>query len=327
VISTIAIVSALLIGQTQEFANAFKAGEFHYTGGNYHHEPFKYHLFVPRSTRPKERYPLLLWLHGLGEVSADSLPSLRWLDMIIDDPRQPDRYRFFILVIQCPPSQPTWFHTAGGTVPDWGNDMTTVAASLLHETMREYPIDPDRVYLSGVSSGATGCWEMALRYPELFAAVVPLSSGGGDVSRAARLKKIPIWAFHNLDDDMTSPDGDKAMVAAVNSAGGNAYLTFPPSPGWKHDSWTAALQKHNMMGWMLAQQRGGPCWTPPGFQPWKWRTVLAMPAAFLATAWLAWLREKRKRRALVETPSEAESDFILCLPEETNPILKEGGDG
>lgn len=322
-ISTLVIASAMLLGQTQEFASLFKAGEFRYTGGHYHNEPFKYHLFVPRCIKPNEQYPLLVWLHGFGEVSDNSLLSLRWLDLIINDPKHPEKCRFFILVIQCPPSQPSWFHNAGGKASDWGNDMTTVAASLLHETMREYPVDPNRVYLSGVSSGAAGCWEMAMRYPELFAAVVPTSSGGGDASRVGNLKDIPIWVFHNSDDDMTSSGGDIATVAAVNYAGGNAGLTLMLATGWTHDSWTAAFQQHDVMEWMLAQRRGSPCWTPPGFHPWKWRTVLAMPAAILSFTWLMWLRDKKKRRRQVShVRASAEADFLVntelvrCEPSE-----------
>ena len=127
------------------------------------------------------------------------------------------------------------------------------------------------------------------------------------------------------------------MVAAVNGAGGNACLTFPSTPDWKHDSWTAAIQKHDIMAWMLAHCRDGLCWVPPGCRPWKWRSMLAVPAAFLAIAWLTWLREKQKRRKsalaarpLLETQvpgSEEESDFVLCLPDKIESTTKEGNDG
>jgi poly(3-hydroxybutyrate) depolymerase len=321
VISTLAIVSVLLAGQAEDFASLFEPHEHRYTGGNYRNVPFQYRLFKPSPLKPAQRYPLLLWLHGHGEAGSDSRVSLRWLELAIDDTIHPDKYPFFILVVQCPSANPDWFHKAGGTT--WGNDMTTVAAEVLRKTMREYPVDDNRVYLGGVSSGGSGCWEMAMRYPELFAAVVPMSSGGGDVARVTNLKNTPIWAFHNLDDDAPPPDGDKAIVAAVNSAGGNAYLTFPPAPGWKHDSWTAAFQKHEIMAWMLAQRRSGPCWVPPGCRPWKWRSILAMPAAILTIAWLAWQRGNRKRRkrlalAVSSQPqsSNEEADFILCLPDE-----------
>jgi predicted peptidase len=304
VISTLVILNALLLGEgaflgdSRDLACFFKSGEYRYTGGSYRNSPFQYHLFVPRGMEPGKQYPLLLWLHGLGEASTDPLASFRWLNLVIDDPAHIDHYRFFILVVQCPPDNPVWTRQIGGPASEWGNDMMTVAVSFLHDTMRKYPVDPNRVYLSGVSSGASGCWEMALRYPELFAAVAPFSSGGGDASRAERLKDIPIWAFHNLDDFMTPPDGDKAMVAAVNEVGGNACLTFPPSPGYKHDSWTAAFQKHNIMEWMLAQRRGSLCWRPPNCPPWKWRNVLAVPAGMLAIVWLAWRQEERRRQRI-----------------------------
>jgi hypothetical protein len=154
------------------------------------------------------------------------------------------------------------------------------------------------------------------------------------VSRAAELKNIPIWAFHNVDDAGTPSDGDKATVAAVNMAGGNARLTFPRSSDDKHDSWSAAFRKYNIVSWMLAQHRGGLCWCPPGCRPWKWRHILAMPAAFLAVSWLAWSRAKRKHRRrqplmVADHPqsSDDEGDFILCLPEEVQPVQKEDNGG
>lgn len=206
--------------------------------------------------------------------------------------------------------------------------------------MREYPVDQGRIYVAGVSSGGSGCWEMALRYPKLFAAIAPMSSAGGDTSRASRLKNIPIWAFHNLDDDQTPPDGDKAMVATVNSADGDAYLTFPPTPGWKHDSWTAAIKKYDILAWMLAQRCGGPCWQPPGCESWKWQNILAMPAGMLAIVWLAWRREKRRQycrdmaaitdQEQAETSpqgSDEQADFTVRLPDKIESTSKEGHNG
>lgn len=333
-ISTAAILSALLIGQATDLASFFEPHEYRYTGGNYHNEAFQYRLFKPSPLKPAKRYPLLLWLHGHGESGSDSRTSLRWLELAIDDTSHLNKYPLFILVVQCPSANPDWFHHFGGASSEWDNDMITIAVEILHKTMQEYPVDQERIYLAGISSGGNGCWETAMRYPDLFAAVVPMSSGGGDVSRAAMVKSIPIWAFHNLDDDAAPPDKDKVTVAAVNHSGGNAYLTFPRSPDYKHDSWTAAFRKYNIIGWMLAQRRGGLCWQPPGCRPWKWRHVIAMPVALLTIAWLAWLRAKQKRLRqqvlIAHQPtsgtqvqsSDDDADFILCLPNEIESTVR-----
>jgi predicted peptidase len=307
VISAAIIVSALLAVSTEDVTRLLKERECRYTGGSYHNELFHYRLFVPSSLN-QTRYPLLVWLHGLGdEIGSDNRGQLKWMDITLFAAAEP---RFFVLAVQCPKANPTWFHVGG----DRASDMLSVTADILRKTLRECPIDPDRVYVTGISGGATGCWEMALRYPEMFAAVVPMGGGGGDLSRAARLRDVPVWAFHFSNDGNAPSKDDENMVGAMKTLGGNAHLTIrEAAPGqWAHNCWEPAFKQYKVMSWMLSQHRGGRCWLPPGCRPWKWRHILAMPAGFLAIAWLAWSRAKRKH----SKPLPSDGDFILCLPEE-----------
>ena len=158
---------------------------------------------------------------------------------MLDDPAHAEKYRFFVLAVQCP-WELGWFDQTGDASPGTrrSDDMLTVAADILRRTMRECPVDPDRVYLLGISSGASASWEMATRWPELFAALVPLACGssGSDESRAEKLIKIPIWAFINNGERA----GVERMVSAVQAAGGNAFLTVADSPG--HNAWSAPLR-------------------------------------------------------------------------------------
>ena len=173
---------------------------------------------MPRSLKPTECYPILVWLHGYGERGSDNQKNLRWLEFVLDDPRHVERYRFFILATQSPDG---YWSRGTAAVAD---DMMTITAEILRKTMCEYPVNQQRVYLSGVSGGGDGCWEMVMRVIRFFAAVVPMGSGGGDVSRAARVANVPIWAFHNMNDKECPPDGVKEMVAAVKKAGGNVHF-------------------------------------------------------------------------------------------------------
>lgn len=270
-----------------EFPDVFQSCEYRYSGGKYQDELFRYRLFVPRDMKPGDRYPLLVWLHGYGESGSDNQWNLKFLPLIVDTAYPMEKYRFFILVVQCPWSDPQWFH---GFTPQ-PDDMLTVAHEILQKTMRKQPIDPDRVYLAGVSQGATGCWEMALRYPELFAAVVPMGSDGGDASRADLLH-MPIWAYHCRYD---KPEGVQWIVSAIQSVNGNAYLTMLP---WhEHGGWPGAFQEDDFVGWMMAQRRGERiCWTPPGCRPWRWWHVSTVPLAFAAVVWLGWRSDQKRRK-------------------------------
>jgi len=118
---------------------------------------------------------------------------------------------------------PDWFHRSKNS--RWGNDMTTVAAEILHQTMRDIrSIRTECTWpVFRAADRGAGKWPCVIR---VVCGRRTMSSGGGDVLRAGKLKAIPIWALHNLDDDAIPPDGDKATVAAIDAADGNAVLTF-----------------------------------------------------------------------------------------------------
>ena len=282
---TLIVAGGLLLGSPGTFADLFRPGEH-----RYREKRFCYRLFVPRPESAK-RYPLLVWLHGYGENGLDNERQLKWLDLILDDPDHVEKYRFFILAVQCAPGDPAWYRNSKTATPA---DMLAAAMDVLHKVMQDYPVDLNRICLAGVSTGGSACWEMAMRYPDVFAAVVPMASWGGDVSRAARLVNIPIWAFHNRDDDTPTPAEVRTTVTAVEKAGGNIHLTLVPAAG--HNCWYAAFKVHDAMGWMLAQRRAALiCWAPPGTRPWSWWHVLPVPGAMVAIMWLGW-RYGRKRR-------------------------------
>jgi len=302
VAATWVITSALLVAAIGNIADLFEEREYRYTGGKYHEKFFRYRLFVPRLLKSTERYPLLVWLHGYGERGTDNQKNLRWLELVLDDPRHIERYRFFILATQS--SDGYWCCGAVASA----DDMLTITDTIFRKTMGEYPVDRDRVYLSGVSGGGSACWEMAMRYPEVFAAVVPMGSGGGNVSQAAKLVNIPIWAFHNLNDREARPDRVKRMVAAVKKAGGNVHLTLLEGKWresseawsewwWSHDCWSEAFHRYDIVAWMLAQRRGTwICWNPPGGRSWRWWHVLMVPSVLLlAAVWLGWRWERGRR--------------------------------
>jgi len=272
------------------FAELSVAGDFRYTGGSYNDELFRYRLFVPRNRKSGERYPLLVWLHGCAEGGNDNENNLKHLDMILDDPNHIEKYRFFILAVQCQSKETSW---PGG----YGeHDMLTVTHAVLQKTIQEQPVDVDRVYLAGVSGGGSGSWEMAMRYPGLFAAVAPMASRGGDASRVANLIDVPIWAFHNLHDSGSPPKAVEEMATAVSQAGGNVFLTIEPAIG--HDCWSSAFRQHHIMEWMLAQHRGAwICWTPPGCHVWQWWHILTVPIASAILVGWGWYSERKRRGA------------------------------
>ena len=216
-----------------------------------------YRLFVPRDINDNELYPLIIWFHGFKEKGNDTIQNLKWIDqLILTNAKQPERYRFFLLVLQIPENERVWHHNQLQPEADPESiepDMLHCVIKVMDALLSKYPIDPNKIVASGVSMGGGACWEIGIRYPERFAGIAPISMSGGVLSAMCRLKDTPVWAF-NCDHDNESPLYlVNERIAAINSSGGDARLTIINSD--KHDAWTAAFQKYHLLDWLLAQDR------------------------------------------------------------------------
>jgi len=186
--------------------------------------------------QPGKRWPLILFLHGSGE-RGDSLVdvSVNGLPKLIAQGR---KFPAIVVSPQCPEHR--WWEK-----PD--------LSQLLDNVSAKYRVDPDRICVTGLSMGGFGTWALALAEPDRFAAIAPVC-GGGDPLDAARLRKVPIWAFHGGKDETVPNQLSFAMVKAVRAVGGHAHLTIFPNDG--HDSWDDAYKTEALYTWLLAQRRG-----------------------------------------------------------------------
>lgn len=205
-----------------------------------------YLLYVPRAaaTQPDKRWPLILFLHGAGERGSDV-----WLVAKHGPPKivreQPD-FPFIVVSPQCP----------AGRV--WDNDEVL---ALLDEILATQPVDPTRVYLTGLSMGGYGTWSLGLAHPERFAAIVPICGGGdplkamlADPSKAEALRSLAVWAFHGAKDPVVKLSESERMVEALRRAGvREVELTVYPEA--QHDSWTETYANPRLYEWLLRHQR------------------------------------------------------------------------
>ena len=198
-----------------------------------------YRLMSSAKTKSGERYPLVVFLHGAGEKGDDNQAQLLGLPEQMAEAGWRKRFPCFLLAPQCP------------TQSYWTN-LDDEMIGLIREVMERQPIDPERVYLTGLSMGGFGCWALAAKEPELFAAVVPIC-GGGDPASASRLAKIPIWAVHG-DADLAVPvEQSRTMIAAIREAGGKPNYT--ELKGVEHNSWTQTYRDPNgVLKWMFEQR-------------------------------------------------------------------------
>jgi len=194
-----------------------------------------YLLFLPEGyAKSRQRWPLLLFLHGAGESGTNlaKLPTL-------GPPR----------IVESKPDFPFILISPQTTREGWNPDTLN---ALLDDVLRRYRVDKDRVYLTGASMGGSGTWRMAAAHPDRFAAIAPVC-GRGDPADAPKLAHLPIWVFQGAKDPVVHLDSAKAMVEAVQAAGGNVKFTVYPDAG--HDAWTATYSNPELYQWFLAQKR------------------------------------------------------------------------
>src|SRR3989475_1650278 len=189
-------------------------------GGRTYH----YQVYVPADYQTKQTWPAILFLHGAGERGDDGLlqtnvglgPAIR---------QNPSRYPAIVVFPQVPRDS------------QWVGAPADMAVAALQQTMREFHVDPSRVYLTGLSMGGHGTWYVAYRHPELFAAIVPICGWGRDFpqfrgsvpvvpgdsasimpSLVQRLGRVPIWIFHGEADQVVNVNGSRGPDAPRQAA-------------------------------------------------------------------------------------------------------------
>jgi len=131
---------------------------------------------------------------------------------------------------------------------------TEALGALLDEIAGAYRVDPQRVYLTGLSMGGFGTWHLALEQPQCFAAIAPICGGIHGPSRiVCTLKDLPIWAFHGAKDETVPLDQQARLVEALRECGGNVRFTVYPEAG--HDSWTETYNNPELYDWFLQHSR------------------------------------------------------------------------
>lgn len=184
-----------------------------------------YRLFKPLNYNPIKTYPIVICLSGSGGVGHDNIRQLAscWPAQILSKEENQKRHPCFLLVPQCPNGKYWGITMAGGK----GSAVPTVENLVLHvmkELESEFNIDTTRRYITGQSLGGYGTWHFILKYPDMFAAAVPIC-GGGDPSMVERIVNIPIWVFHGDKDSNVPVQYSREMIKAFKQAGGKPNYT------------------------------------------------------------------------------------------------------
>ena len=218
-------------------------------------ERLYYRLFLPKNVPADKKLPLVLFLHGAGERGSNNVSQLQHGVMPLILHGETSHDPAILLVPQCP-AQLKWvdvpWDTPGHSMPEQPSLPMRLALALVLEKAAALPVDPDRVYVTGVSMGGYGTWDALQRAPHLFAAALPIC-GGGDAARAPTIKHLPIWAFHGDKDDAVPVSRSRDMAKALEACGGR--IQYREYPGMGHDVWTRTYNDNDVLVWFFAQRR------------------------------------------------------------------------
>jgi predicted peptidase len=218
---------------------------------------YKYQVFVPDNWTKKQKWPVILFLHGAGERDDDGLIQT---EVGIGTAIRRSRSRFPAVIVMPQCRKNVWWAES---------NMADVAMAALAQAQKEFHGDPARTYLTGLSMGGYGTWYLAGKYPGKFAAIAPICGGilVPDMARqqsaddnapyteaARKIGKTPTWIFHGGDDPVVPVTESRRMNDAMKALGGEVHYTEYPGVG--HNSWEKAYAEADFISWMLSKTTG-----------------------------------------------------------------------
>ncbi|MDR1818323.1 MAG: dienelactone hydrolase family protein [Puniceicoccales bacterium] len=231
--------------RARPFPDCFEARAFTRAGAT-----LPYRLLSPEKIENAKKYPLVIFLHGVGERGTDNAAQVRNGIERLGTPALRKKFPCYAIVPQCPP------HSFWGIAPERSRaapDALNLVLNLVDETLRTTPTaDRRRVYVAGLSMGGIGTFRLLEARPRFFAAALPIC-GTGNAERAKSYASTPVWIFHGEKDTVVRPDGSKRIAAALKAAGCKVKFSLVPDVG--HNVWVNALGDDKTWEWLFAQHR------------------------------------------------------------------------
>lgn len=220
-----------------------------------------YRQLSPLQIEEGKKYPLVLFLHGAGERGTDNQSQLTHGGGMFSNPVNRERYPAFVLFPQCPPElywpspkRPDSFNE-GDPFPLNAEISRPLALTmeLLGEVIATYPVDKDRIYVVGLSMGGMGTFDLICRYPDLFAAAIPIC-GGIHGERLHNFKtNTSFRIFHGDADAVVPVRYSREAYLKLKESGINVeYIEFP---GVNHNSWNPAFNRDDFLPWLFSQKK------------------------------------------------------------------------
>ena len=217
-------------------------------------ETLSYRILKPLNYNSNKQYPVHLFLHGAGERGNDNVSQLVHGGKLFLKKENREQYNSWVIFPQAPKND--WWGYKEPYKFDY-NVKESKAMSLVVKLMDDFTqrkdVNPNKVFVSGLSMGGMGTFVILNLRPEMFAAATPIC-GDGDPSLVSNYsKKVPVWIFHGSDDTVVSPKKSLKMAKAIIENGGSPKITFYENVG--HDSWNNAFAEKNFLKWIHSKSK------------------------------------------------------------------------
>lgn len=216
-----------------------------------------YRLLVPETEKPQKKYPLVLFMHGAGERGNDNEMQLFHGSQMFLNPVNREKYPAYVIFPQCPPEGFWAFDDipSSFTEMDAPENMTPIMQTvkeLLDSYLDNPSVDKSRVYIMGLSMGGMATYDLVSRYPDIFAAAIPIC-GAADTERLAATDGVK-WRIYHGDADPTVPvECSRLAYKALKEA--DVKVEYIEFPGCGHNSWNPAFNQPDFMKWLFKQKK------------------------------------------------------------------------
>lgn len=223
-------------------------------------DTLRYCALAPQQIEQDKSYPLVVFLHGAGERGEDNQAQLLHGSQQFLNPVNREKYPCYAIFPQCPSgkygayiNRPLSLVPSEMTIQEQPSAFVSQVHQLITKYLAEQHVDSRRVYVIGLSMGAMATYDMVIRYPELFAAAVPIC-GTVNPERITEAVKHTKWSIYHGDADTTVPlDGSREAYRKLRAVG--AEVKYTEFPGVAHGSWNPAFSQPDFMKWLFAQIR------------------------------------------------------------------------
>ena len=223
-------------------------------------DTLNYRILKPLDYDPNQKYPVHLFLHGAGERGFNNSSQLMYVDRLFLKKENREHYKSWIILPQCPTND-RWPSLSSDS--EWNNNFENkitgpnkslkLVMELMDRFIEKKQVNKQKVYVSGLSMGGMGTFEILYRRPNMFAAATPICGNGIAAFAKQYANKVSIWIFHGSDDKVVQPKHSLKMANAIIESGGSPKMTLYENVG--HDSWNNAFAEPNFLKWIHSKSK------------------------------------------------------------------------